>query len=119
MRRNALALITLALGLLTAPLAADAQPPAKVPRIGLLAFGPSGLQQALVDAFRQGLRDLGYTEGQNIAMAYRFTEAQPERLPELAAELVHLQVDVIVAAGTQAIQAAKHATDTIPIVMAV
>ena len=109
--------VRLALVLLTAPLAADAQPPAKVPRIGLLAFGPSGLQQALVDAFRQGLRDLGYAEGQNIAIEYRFAEEQQERLPELVAELVRLQVDVIVAPSNAA-YAAKHVTPTIPIVMA-
>jgi putative ABC transport system substrate-binding protein len=109
--------VMLALVLLTAPLAADAQPPAKVPRIGFLSFGSSGLQQALVDAFLQGLRDLGYTEGQNMAIEYRFAEERQERLPELAAELVQLKVDIFVAPSLAA-YAAKQATQTIPIVMA-
>jgi putative ABC transport system substrate-binding protein len=109
--------VVLALVLLTAPLAADAQPRAKVPRIGFLSFGPSGLQQALVDAFLQGLRGLGYTEGQNAAIEYRFAEERQERLPELAAELVQLKVDILVAPSLAA-YAAKQATQTIPIVMA-
>jgi putative ABC transport system substrate-binding protein len=71
-----------------------------------------------IEAFQQGLRDLGYVEGQNIVIEYRWGEGKVERLPALAAEFVHLKVDCIVAAGTQASQAAKHATDTILIVMA-
>ena len=109
--------VRLALVLLTTPLTADAQPPATVPRIGFLGFGPPGLQHALVDAFRQGLRDLGYAEGQNVAIEYRFAEERQERLLELAAELVQLPVDVIVAPSNAA-YAAKQVTSTIPIVMA-
>jgi len=87
---------TLAGGLLAAPLAAEAQPAGKVPRIGFLFSGASGPARE-VDTFRQGLRDLGYIEGQNIAIEYRFAGGQVERLPELAAELVRLKLDVIVA----------------------
>src|SRR5262249_19614678 len=72
----------------------------------------------LLDAFRQGLRELGYIEGQNIAIEYRFAEANPEALPDLAAELVHLKVDVILTINTPATQAAENATKTIPIVFA-
>ena len=70
------------------------------------------------ETFRQGLRDLGYVEGQNIVLEYRFAAGQNERLPALAAELVHLQVDLVVTNGVAAAQAAKDATQTIPIVMA-
>jgi putative ABC transport system substrate-binding protein len=70
-----------------------------------------------VDAFRQGLRELGYVEGQNLVMEYRGAEGQDERLPDLAAKLARLQVEVIVAVGTAATHAAQHATHTIPIVM--
>ena len=72
-----------------------------------------------MEAFWQGLHDLGYVEGQNLVMEYRYAEGKAERLPALAAELVRLPVDVIVAGGTAAIRAAQHATRTIPIVMAV
>jgi putative tryptophan/tyrosine transport system substrate-binding protein len=72
-----------------------------------------------VQDFRQGLRDLGYVEGQNIVIEYRYAEGRAEQLPDLAAELVRLKVDVIVAGGTAAIRAVQHATRTIPIVMAV
>ena len=107
----------LVLGLLAAPLAARAQqPPAKTARIGLLFFVPTPL---LDEAFRQGLRELGYIEGQNIAIEYRSAEGKSERLPGLAAELVRLKVDVIVAASPPATEAAKRATSTIPIVFAV
>jgi putative ABC transport system substrate-binding protein len=95
------------------PLAADAQP-AKVARIGILSGG-SAEPSPLLDAFRQALRDLGRLEG-SILIEYRFAEARPERLPSLAAELVRLDVDVIVAINTPASQAAKAATRTIPIV---
>jgi len=106
------------LGLLAAPLAAEAQPAGKVPRIGFLFSGASGPARE-VDTFRQGLRDLGYIEGQNIAIEYRFAAGQVERLPELAAELVRLKLDVIVAPYTPPALAAKRATSTIPIVFAV
>jgi putative ABC transport system substrate-binding protein len=105
--------------LLAAPLAAKAQQAAgKVPRIGFLFSGASGPARE-VDTFRQGLRDLGYIEGQNIAIEYRFAGGQVERLPELAAELVRLKLDVIVAPYTPPALAAKRATSTIPIVFAV
>ena len=99
------------------PLAARAQQPAKVPRIGFLHYGSPGPSPE-VDAFRQGLRDLGYIEGKNINIEYRFASGRVERLPELAAELVHLNPDVIVSPTTAASLAAKQATGTIPIVIA-
>ncbi len=129
---KALSLITLALVIFLAPLAAAAQRPAKVPRIGVLSpyfssrpspdleasrEGLPPLGYAELEAFRQGLRDLGYVEGQSIAFEYRLAEGKLERLPELAAELVRLQVDIIVVDGTLvSIRAAQHATETIPIV---
>ena len=109
---------TLTLAVFMAPLAADAQPPTKVFRIGVLTAGSPlpGLSRT-TEAFRQGLRDLGYVEGQNLVIEYRWAEGKVERLADLAAELVRLQVDLIMASGTQASQAAQHATHTIPIVM--
>jgi putative tryptophan/tyrosine transport system substrate-binding protein len=93
------------------PLAAHAQQPARMPRIGVLV--PSNRQEAI----RQGLRDLGYVEGRNMLIEYRPADP-PDRLPGFAAELVALKVDVIVAGGSQAVLAAQQATKTIPIVMA-
>jgi putative ABC transport system substrate-binding protein len=119
MRRLIRLLITLVLGFLVAPLATDAQPPGKVARIGLLA-APSDAPERVrnLEAFRQELRDLGWVEGQNLAMEYRSVEDRAERLPDLAAELVQLQVEVIVALGGNAVtRAAQTATRTIPIVM--
>jgi putative ABC transport system substrate-binding protein len=107
----------LTLGTLTAPLAAEAQPGGKVPRIGFLFYGSPGPSPEL-DAFRQGLRELGCIEGQNIAIEVRFASGRVERLPELAAELVRLKPDVIVTPGTPGSVAAKQATSTIPIVFA-
>ena len=95
---------------------ADAQPK-KVARIGFLAPATRTGYQHHTDAFLQGLRELGYVEGQNIVVEYRWADGNFERLPELAAELVRLKVNVIVAAVTQASLAAKNATGTIPIVM--
>ncbi len=111
--RNALALL-----LLAAPLAAAAQQPAKIPRIGLLSpFSPS--DTALWhQAFRQGLSDLGWVEGKNISIDYRYSEGRADRLPGLAADLVRLKVDIIVVSVTTDALAAKKATGTIPIVMA-
>jgi ABC-type uncharacterized transport system substrate-binding protein len=111
-------LVTLALGLLVAPLAADAQPGGKVARIGYLVTGglDSPETRVLLDAFRQGLRERGYVEGQNIVVEYRAADGQLERFPALATELVRLKVDLIVATGTPAALAAQHATNTIPIV---
>ncbi len=120
MRLRTLGLIvTLALGILLAPLAAEAQPPKKVPRIGILPPGPSSPRMHVWEAFRQGLRDLGYVEGQNITLEFPSVEVRSERFAALAAELVRHKVDVIVTAATPAIQAAQRATRTIPIVMAV
>jgi len=107
----------LTLGTLTAPLTAEAQQAGKVPRIGFLFYGSPGPSPEL-DAFRQGLRELGCIEGQNIAIEVRFASGRVERLPELAAELVRLKPDVIVTPGTPASVAAKQATSTIPIVFA-
>jgi putative ABC transport system substrate-binding protein len=109
---------TLAGGLVAAPLVAEAQQAAKVARIGLLATNRA-VAPRHVDAFLQGLRDLGYVEGRNLVIEYRDAEGKLERLPTLAAELVALKVDVIVAATTPGALAAKQATKTIPIVFAV
>ena len=110
---------TFAGGLLAAPLAAEAQPAGKVYRIGILGnvplTDPEGAR--LWGAFIEGLRDLGYAEGQNITIEHRSSEGKNERLPDLAAELVRLQVDVIVAPASQNALAAKQATRTIPIVV--
>jgi putative tryptophan/tyrosine transport system substrate-binding protein len=95
----------------------EAQPPAKVHRIGFLAGGSLATYTALIEAFRQNLRELGYIEGRNIAIEYRASEGGENRLPELAVELVRLQVHLIVAWTTPAARAAKNATTTIPIVM--
>lgn len=92
----------LAVGILAAPLATEAQQPAKVPRIGVLLSGSRSSTATRTDAFRQGLRELGYVEGQNIAIEYRYAEGKVDRLPPLAAELVRLNVDVIVAGGSTA-----------------
>jgi putative ABC transport system substrate-binding protein len=110
-------IVALTLSLLAAPLAAEAQSVGQMPRVGVLAPGvPLG---PCVEAFRQGLRDLGYIEGQTIALDVRWDEYQRERWPDLAADLVRLRVHIIVAGTTAAAQAAKHATSTIPIVTAV
>ena len=107
--------VALAVGLATAPAAVDAQPAGKVHRIGYLGSGSStsGFQAAFV----QGLRELGWVEGQNIVIDYRFADGRFDRLPELAAELVRLKVDIIVAQPTPAALAARNSTVSIPIVM--
>jgi len=109
-------IVTLALGTLLAPLAADAQQAGKVARIGYVGVSSASAVPHADEAFRHGLRDLGYVEGQNIAIEYRWAEGQLDRLPDLAAELVRLKVDVIVASSTPTALAAKNATRTIPIV---
>src|SRR5512138_3345301 len=106
----------LAGGLLAAPLAADAQPPAKVARIGFLTTGSLPETQMELDAFRQGLREHGYLERQNIVIEYRAANGQFERLPGLATELMRLRLDLIVAAATPSARAARQATTTMPIV---
>jgi len=115
-RRAAVGFFTLALGLFLSSSPAAAQQAGKVARIGYLAL-PSGPSEA-TDAFLQGLREHGYVVGQNIAIEYRWAEGKADRLPDLAADLVRLKVDIIVASATPVIQAAKDATRTIPIVMA-
>jgi putative ABC transport system substrate-binding protein len=102
--------LALTLGIFVTPLAADAQQTGKIPRVGVIA------NRAGYEAFREGLRDLAYKEGQDIALEFRSTEARDVRLLDLATELVRLRVDVIVAATTSAMLAAKQATATIPIV---
>jgi ABC-type uncharacterized transport system substrate-binding protein len=106
----------IALMLLALAFIAEAQQAKKVPRIGHLALY-SAANRAQMDAFRQGLSDLGYAEGKNIVIEYRFAEGKLNRLTELASELVRLKVDVIVTAGSSAARAAQKATGTIPIVM--
>jgi putative ABC transport system substrate-binding protein len=118
MRRTIGLLVTLVLGLLVVPLAAEAQQATKVYRIGWLSPGfPHPDHDPPVDAFRQGLRDLGYLEGQNLVMEYRGADGKIERRSDLAAELVQRQVEVLVAVGSAATRAAQHATRTIPTVM--
>jgi putative ABC transport system substrate-binding protein len=95
-----------------------AQQPAKVPRIGYLGGFPLSASAARVEAFRQGLRELGYVEGKNLVIEYRYAEGKFDRLPALAAELVRLKVNIIVTGGPASTRAAKAATSTIPIVMA-
>jgi putative tryptophan/tyrosine transport system substrate-binding protein len=96
----------------------QAQQPAKVPRIGYLTVASLSSNVARVEAFRQGLRELGYVEGKNIVIEWRSGDGKVERIPALAAELVRLKVDVVVTAGPTATRPAKKATTTIPIVMA-
>jgi putative ABC transport system substrate-binding protein len=103
----------------TWPMAARAQQPGKVARIGFLGSASASGSTGPVEALRAGLRDRGYHEGQNISIEFRWAEGDYNRLPALAAELVRLKVDVLVTHGTPGIRAAKQATTTIPIVMAI
>jgi putative tryptophan/tyrosine transport system substrate-binding protein len=105
-------------GLLAAPLGTRAQQVGKVYRIGILEPIPAAQNAANLDALRKGLRDLGYVEGRNLVIEYRSADGRAERFPDLATELVRLKVDLIVARGTPATNAAKSATETIPVVMA-
>src|SRR5215813_4276629 len=95
----------------------DGQQTGKVARIGYLDSGTASGSAVLLDAFRQELRKLGWSEGKNITIEYRFAEQKPERTPELAADLVRLKVDLIVTTGGPQVSAVKKATATIPIVM--
>jgi putative tryptophan/tyrosine transport system substrate-binding protein len=115
-RRTIRFLVTFALSIFVAPLATRAQPPTHVPRIGYL-LGTTREQEPALEAFLEGMRALGYVEGQNLVIEYRAAEGQYERLPALAAELVQRKVDVLLAVNTPAALAAKDATTTIPIVM--
>jgi putative ABC transport system substrate-binding protein len=111
------AFIARAVSILAAPCAIAAQPPGKVYRIGYLAPGSATGDRRPGEAFREGLRELGWVEGQNIVIESRLAEGRLDRLPDLAAELVRLKVDVIAAATALPVMAAKNATTTIPIVM--
>ena len=112
--------VVLALGLLAAPRAAETQPARKVWRVGYLGDGPRAERLGInFEPFRDGLRELGYVEGQNVVIEERWTDGRGERVAELATELVRLKVDVIVTHGVRATRAAQEATRTIPIVAAV
>jgi putative ABC transport system substrate-binding protein len=118
--RTVVLIVLYALGLLAVALAAVAQSPAKIPRVGVLHPGRQTDEPRLriLEEFRQGLHELGYVDGQTIALEIRWVEGSVERLPELASELVHLKVDVLVVFGPPSVRAARAATSTIPIVMA-
>jgi ABC-type uncharacterized transport system substrate-binding protein len=109
---------TLLGGLFAAPLASEAQQTGKVWRVGYLDGTSANTTPALLEAFRDGLRELGYIEGKNLVMEYRWAEGRYEQLPSMAAELARIPVDVIVCVGDPVILAAKQASSTIPIVMA-
>lgn len=117
-RRFAGRLATAVIAALAMPLAVHAQAPSKVYRIGYLTTAPAAEAEHLTKAFEQGLRELGYVEGRNVAFERRSAEGRQERLPALAAELVRLDVDVIVTGSNPVIAAVKKATATIPVVMA-
>ena len=118
MKKAAVPSILVAVVLLALGVIAEAQQPKKVPRIGYLSKSDPARESARSEAIRLALRELGYIEGQNIAIEYRYAEGKLDRLPELAAELVRLKVDIIVVAGgDRMVRAAKNATKTIPIVM--
>jgi putative ABC transport system substrate-binding protein len=115
-RRKLLSLVLATVFLATVSFA-GAQQPTKVPRIGFLFAVPPSVVAARIEAIRQGLRELGYVEGKNIVIEWRFAEGELDRLPALARELVRLKVDVIVTGGPPATRSVKQATATIPIVM--
>jgi putative tryptophan/tyrosine transport system substrate-binding protein len=117
MARKTIIIVSLVLLALGSFSPAYAQQPKKVPRIGVLVGPSSSFFSARIDAFREGLHDLGYVEGKNIAIEYRYAEGREDRFPDLAAQLVRLGVVVMVTTGTPATHAAKAATSTIPIVM--
>ena len=104
--------------LYTLSVSAEAQQPTKIPRIGNIIGASPSYSLARTDAFRQGLRELGYVEGKSIILEWRYAEGKPDRLPALATELVRLNVDIIVSSGATPTRATKEATNTIPIVMA-
>jgi len=107
--------ITLLGGAAAWPLAARAQQPGSTTRIGLLWPGDAPPVSPRMESFRQGLRALGFVDGQNIAIELRYAQGGPQQLPELAAELIRLKVDVIFASGDHAPKVAQQATETIPI----
>ena len=111
-------IVTLTLSILVAPLVADAQPAGKVYRIGMLETRSTVLNAANIDAFRQGLLELGYKEGQNLEIVYRSSDGHDDRFPDLASELGSLRVDLILTRGTPAALAARSTSPPIPVVMA-
>src|SRR5258708_35760837 len=117
MRSFVLFWLPIAVLLITAP-PARTQQASKIPRIGFQLDAPASAMTARTEAFRQGLRELGYIEAKNIIIEWRSAEGKPERRSEIAAEFVRLKVDVIVSAGPTVTRAVKEATSTIPIVMA-
>jgi len=118
MKKAGLSSILIAVTLLAVAVTAEAQQPKKVPRIGYLASADSARDSTRAEGIRLALRELGYIEGQNIAIEYRYAEGKPDRFAELVAELVRLKVDIIVVSGgdTQ-VRVAKNAPKTIPIIM--
>jgi putative ABC transport system substrate-binding protein len=116
--KRKITVLTLCAMLLALCFLAQAQQPTKIPRIGCLSAISISANAARIEAFRQGLRELGYVEGKNIVIDWRYAEGKLDRLPALAAELVRLKVNIIVTTGPQSTRAAKEATVTIPIVMA-
>ncbi len=111
--------VALVLGILAASLTSEAQQPRKIPVVGYIWNSSEALAAANVAAFRQGLKELGYVEGQDVTVVSRYADGQFERLPALVKELIEAKPDVIVVAGPQASRAVKQATDTLPVVMAV
>src|SRR5207249_7235695 len=117
MRRTLALMVAIAVGILAAPLAAGAQRSAKIPRIGVLVPAePDSPNEPNVAAFRRGLRDLGYIDGQNIAVEYRWAHGQAARYSTLAAELVRLDLNLIVIGSGVALLAAKNVTQTLPVI---
>src|SRR5215813_5978915 len=116
MKRAVVRSIAVAVMLLAVAVIAEAQQPTKVPRIGFLSGAAASAVAGRLDAFRQGLTELGYVEGKNIAVEYRYADGKAERLPELAAELVGTKLDLIVAATTPGVLAVKKASAMVPIV---
>jgi putative tryptophan/tyrosine transport system substrate-binding protein len=115
--RHVTVLLMIALGAMLAPLVADAQAPTKVARIGWMSLGNPTASDPAMDAFRQGMRELGYMEGQTFVMEPRYADGKSERMPEQAAELERAGVDVIIAGPFGALQAAKQSTSRVPIIM--
>jgi len=116
--KKKITVLTLCAMLYALCLPAQAQQPTKIPRIGYLTAASLSAMAPRADAFRQGLRELGYVEGKNIIIEYRYAEGKLDRLPALAVDLERLKVEIIVTGGPAATRPAKEATSTIPIVMA-
>src|SRR6266536_2028651 len=117
MKKAGLSSILIAVALLAVAVIAEAQQAKKISRVGFLIPGTPSSWSARIEAFQQGLRELGHVEGQNIIIEYRYAEGKFDRVPDLASEMVQLKVDVIVTGDTPAIQAVKNTTSTTPIVM--